>query len=377
MNKFDFAIVGSGMYGATLARLLVDNGFSVIVLEEKGWTAGACKTEVIHGDLQRIPIHKYGPHIFHTSNDRVWRFVCDHCDMVPFVNSPIAIAGDNKAYHLPFNMDTFYSVYGTYDRSEIESILSDDRKKYSGGSEDNLENKAISLVGRKIYELLIRDYTEKQWGTKCSDLPASIITRIPLRFSWNNNYFNDIYQGIPADGYSPLIENLLDGTTVMLGYKVTHKNLSSLRSLAKTIVYTGRLDDFYDNELGSLDYRSIYLSHDVCTKSQGNAVINYTSHNVPYTRTIEHKYFYPKRTTELNTTYISYEYPCKPEESGNYFYPINDDKNDKLHSEYVKKSRKDGIYIGGRLASYKYINMDKAVADAMVMAIDLSMSHDN
>ena len=358
--KYDYLIVGSGLSGATMARLLTDAGKKVLVLEGRDHVGGNIATHV----EDDIVLHDYGPHIFHTSYEDVWAFVQRYCTMLPFVNSPLANY-HGEFYHLPFNMNTFHELWGVTTPEEAKAKIAAEVAKEHIGEPKNLEEQALSLVGRTIYTKLIKEYTEKQWGRDCKELPASIIKRLPLRFTYDNNYFNDLYQGIPDGGYSVLIERLLSGVEVKLSCDY-FKDRSHWDSLAKAVIFTGRIDEFFAFKLGRLEYRSLRFE----TKKlpiedfQHNPVVNYTSHEVSYTRVNEHKHFV-KDCPNKATTIITFEYPAAYKEGLIPYYPIGDEKNLALAEAYkVLAKTHENVYFLGRLANYKYFDMDDTIKEA-------------
>ena len=359
---YDFLIVGAGLYGATFANIMKNNGKKVLIVEKRNHIAGNCYTEVINN----IHVHKYGAHIFHTSNKEVWNFINQFAEFNNYINSPVATY-KGKLYNLPFNMNTFYQLWGVHTPEEAQKKISEQRAEYAHITNPrNLEEQALVLGGKDIYETLIKGYSEKQWGMKATDIPAFIIRRLPFRFTFNNNYFNDRYQGIPSDGYSQLIENMLSGIEVKLNTDFL-SNKDEYKKLAHKIVYTGPIDTFFDYCYGALDYRSLHFEHEILENTdnyQGNAVFNFTDANVPYTRIIEHKHFV---FGQQKGTVISKEYPANWEIGKESFYPVNDEKNKILYKEYMKLSRKENkIIFGGRLGQYQYYDMDKTIEQAMI-----------
>lgn len=357
--KYDYLIVGSGIYGATFAQQMHQNGYKVLVIDQRDHLGGNIHTKQIEG----INVHIYGPHIFHTSNDDIWNYVNRFAKFNNFINSPLAIY-KNQVYNLPFNMNTFHQLWRTITPQDAMDIINEQKRYSFVENPQNLEEQAINLVGTEIYEKLIKGYTEKQWGRSCKELAPSIIKRLPVRFTYNNNYFNDIYQGIPIGGYTQMIERMLDGIEVSLNtdYLLNRKHFDCM---AKRIVYTGPLDAFYNYSEGILEYRSLRFEHQILDTDnyQGNAVINYTERDIPYTRIIEHKHFeFGKQTI----TVISKEYPDNWSLGKEAYYPINDDKNNALFELYKSKAVKESKYIfGGRLAEYKYYDMDKVIESAL------------
>ena len=362
MKKYDFIIVGSGLFGLTFNYLARKNGFSCLILERRKHVGGNIYTQLV----DNIPIHKYGPHIFHTDNKLVWDFVCENCEMMPFINSPLAIFND-EIYNLPFNMNTFSKLFNIKTPAEAEAKIMDEIKKYSIEEPRNLEEQAISLVGKTIYEKLIKGYTEKQWGRKCEELSSDIIKRIPVRYHYDNNYFNDIYQGIPKGGYNDLISNLISDTEVIFTDYLKDKEYYN--SLGKYIIYTGPIDEYFNYSEGKLEWRTVEFKTRKynCQFYQGNAVINYTSLDIPYTRTIEHKYFDKFGSGfESNITYITEEYPKEWTINNEPYYPINNHKNGEVLKLYIKLSENEkNVIFGGRLGSYKYYDMDDTIFNAM------------
>jgi UDP-galactopyranose mutase len=357
MINYDYLIIGCGLFGATFARLATDAGKSCLIVDKRKHIGGNCYTENIEG----INVHKYGAHIFHTSNRHVWQFVSRFAEFNNYINSPKAVSNDGKLYSLPFNMNTFYELWGTRSPEHAKSII--ESQKFQG-TPTNLEEQALSLVGKDIYETLIKDYTEKQWGRPATKLPTFIIKRLPLRFTFDNNYFNDKYQGIPIGGYTKMFEKMLDCIEIKLETDY-FSDREYFNSLASTIVYTGCIDEFFDYEYGELEYRSLKFDHKIIDTEnyQGNAVINYCQKYPEYTRIIEHKHF-EKVTTEK--TIISKEYPQEYIRGKIPYYPINDDFNLKRHSQYKEKSKTLTNFIfGGRLSEYKYMDMHIVIESAI------------
>lgn len=357
----DYLVVGAGLFGATFAHMMHNAGKKVIVIEKESKVGGMCSTEYKNG----IHIHEYGPHIFHTNNKKVWDFITTFDTFLPFTNQPLANY-KGKLYNLPFNMNTFRQLFGVRTPAEAREAINSTKISKNG---DSIESYALNTVGSTIYNYFIKEYTEKQWGRKCNELPAEIIKRIPLKFTYNNNYFNDLYQGIPQHGYTELIKNMLDGIEIY--YNISYKEFCFKCSNIKCqkIIYTGPIDEYFDYKLGELEYRSLDFKHYwVDDKySQGNAVINYTSNDVSYTRSIEHKYFYNEESVD-GTTLITYEYPLMYEGKNKPFYPINNQKNNDLYKKYIAMGSAENIYFCGRLGSYRYINMDRTVEDAIKLS---------
>lgn len=355
---YDYLIVGSGLYGAICARLLTDAGKKVWVVERRSHIGGNVYTEEQDG----ITIHKYGAHIFHCSNQAIWDFVNRFATFRPFINRPVSIVR-GKLYSLPFNMLTFNQIWGVTDPEEAQAIIERERLVLDR-EPANLEEQALSLVGTTIYELLIKSYTKKQWQKDPTELPAWIIKRLPLRFTYDNNYFNDTYQGIPDGGYTRLIEGLLDGIRVDTSVDfLLHR--SDLRSRARDVIYTGALDEFFDYDLGILEYRGLRFEHDVFPSQNvlGNAVVNYGDEEVAYTRRIEHRHFSPTRS---DISVVTREYPANWRPGDIPFYPINSQENEALHKQYLDRFlAQEGYQCGGRLADYRYYDMHQVVGSAM------------
>ena len=354
---YDYCLVGAGLFNATLARLIKKNNkdAKIVVVEKRNHIAGNIYDEKI----ENINVHKYGAHIFHTSDIEVWKFVNEVTDFNRFTNSPIANY-KGEIYNLPFNMNTFVRMWGISTVDEAREIINNQRREIKGEPK-NLEEQAISLVGRDIYEKLIKGYTEKQWGRDCKDLPAFIIKRIPVRYTFDNNYFNDSKQGIPLKGYTDMVKSMFDGCDIELNVDYL-KNRDKYK--AKVTVYTGAIDEFYDYKFGELGWRSLRFDEEVIHKEdfQGNAVVNYTDRDTPYTRIIEHKYFL---SDESPYTVITKEYPMDWHNGDERYYPMNDNMNQELYNKYKDFSQKDDIILGGRLGMYKYYDMDKVIRAAM------------
>lgn len=359
-NKYDYLIVGAGLYGSIFAYEAKKRGYKVLVIEKRNTIGGNIYTERIEG----INVHKYGAHIFHTNNKVIWDYLNQFCSFNNFINSPIANY-KKELYSLPFNMYTFNKMWGVVTPDEAVNKIEEQRKEIKHEPQ-NLEEQAISLVGRDIYEKLIKGYTEKQWGRECKDLPAFIIKRIPVRLTYNNNYFNAIYQGIPIGGYTSMIEKMLEGIEVKLNEDYL-ENREKWNGIAKKIIYTGPIDAFYDYKLGILEYRFVFFENEIIKKTnyQGNAVVNYTDKETPWTRIIEHKWFENGKDefgNDLPKTIISREYSSEWKLGEEPYYPINDEKNGKLYDAYKQLSKKEkNIIFGGRLAEYKYYDMDTTV----------------
>lgn len=354
---YDYLIVGAGLFGAVFAREMTDHGKRCLVIDKRPHIGGNCYTEETKG----INVHKFGAHIFHTSDKQVWQYINRFAEFNNFVNSPLAVYG-SEIYNLPFNMNTFYKLWGVKTPQEAKAVISSQIAELKITDPKNLEEQALMLVGTDVYEKLVKGYTEKQWGRKCKDLPAFIIKRLPLRFTYDNNYFNDWYQGIPIGGYTSMFERILEGIEVRLGV-----NYSEIRNnhLALKTVYCGCIDEFFDYCYGELEYRSLRYETECLNidNYQGNAVVNYTAADIPYTRVIEHKHF---EFGSQPKTVISREYPVEWNKNIEPYYPVNDEKNNALFERYAKlaKQRTDVIF-GGRLGEYKYFDMDKVLRQAL------------
>lgn len=361
--KYDYLIVGSGLYGSVFAHCATKLGKRCLVIDKRPHLGGNLYCE----NVENIHVHKYGPHIFHTSNKEVWEFVNSIVEFNRFTESPVAIY-KGKAYNLPFNMNTFNQMWGVITPEEARMKLEEQRKEMEGKVPTNLEEQAISLVGRDIYERLIKGYTEKQWGRKCTELPPFIIKRLPVRFVYDNNYFNDSYQGVPIGGYNKLIDGLLEGIDTMMNVdffeerKHSDSPFSILNSQFDKIVFTGKIDEFYDYRFGKLEYRTVRFENEVLDTPnyQGLAQINYTDAAIPYTRIIEHKHFeaFAADVEKNPKTVISREYSVEWEEGMEPYYPINDERNNELYRKYQELAEKEtAVIFGGRLAEYKYYDM--------------------
>ena len=359
--KYDYLVVGSGLYGAIFAHEARVHGKSVLVVDKRPNIAGNIYTENIEG----INVHKYGAHIFHTNNKKVWNYITQFAEFNRFTNSPVANY-KGELYSLPFNMYTFNKMWGVVTPEEAAAKIEEQRKEITGEPK-NLEEQAISLVGRDIYEKLIKGYTEKQWGRDCKDLPAFIIKRLPVRLTFDNNYFNALYQGIPIGGYTKMIANLLDGIKVRLNTDY-QEHKSELDALADKVVYTGPIDAYFDYKLGTLEYRSVRFETELLDQPnfQGNAAVNYTDCETQWTRIIEHKWFEfgkDENGNDLPKTIISREYSSEWKPGDEPYYPVNDAKNSLLYSEYKKLADAENkVIFGGRLGEYKYYDMDQVIA---------------
>ena len=357
--EYDYLIVGSGLFGSTFANLAHKDGKKVLVIDKRNHIGGNIYTESIEG----IEVHKYGAHIFHTDYKDIWDYVNSFVEFNRYTNSPVARIG-NEIYNMPFNMNTFSKIWDDVFTPEDALRHIEEEKKEIVGEPKNLEEQAISLVGRTIYEKLIKGYTEKQWNRDCKDLPAFIIKRLPVRLIYDNNYFNDRYQGIPIGGYTKLISKMLEGIEVRLNTNY-FDNVDEYKKLAKTIVYTGPIDEYFNYSLGSLGWRSLRFDTKVLDipNYQGNAVINYTGHEVDYTRVIEHKHFEFDSTSPK--TVVTYEYPADYKEGMEKYYTVNDEENNKLADKYRElASKEENVIFGGRLAEYKYYDMDDVIKSA-------------
>ena len=391
MKKYDYLIVGSGLFGATFAHLAHKQGKTCLVIDKQPHLGGNIYCENIEG----INVHKYGAHIFHTSNKEVWNFVNSIVEFNRYTNSPVANY-KGKLYNLPFNMNTFYQIWGVTTPEEAQAKIDEQKAeavakmKADGVSEPrNLEEQAQVLIGKDIYERLIKGYTEKQWGRKCTDLPAFIIKRLPVRLVFDNNYFNDKYQGIPVGGYNKLIDGLLEGIDTMTSVDFFADNIQKLaenkeasqkaglikdcwQEIAEKLVFTGKIDQFYDYQFGKLNYRTVRFEQEIidCPNYQGNAVVNYTEREVPYTRVIEHKHFemFGAEVYNCPKTVISKEYSTEWKDGMEPYYPVNDKENSELYAQYknLADQEKDVIF-GGRLAEYKYYDMAPIIEKALAM----------
>ena len=361
MKKYDYILVGSGLYSGVFAWFAKQKGKKCLVLEKRDHIGGNVYCENTEG----IHVHKYGAHIFHTSNKEVWQFVNSLAEFNRYTNSPVANY-KGEMYNMPFNMNTFSKMWNISTPAEAKKIIEEQKKEITGEPK-NLEEQAISLVGREIYEKLVKGYTEKQWGRDCTALPAFIIKRLPVRYTYDNNYFNDLYQGIPIGGYNVIIDRLFEGCDIETGVDYLEKK-EYYDGLGEKIVYTGTIDAYYKYQFGKLEYRSLRFESEILDEEnhQGVAVVNYTDRETPYTRIIEHKHF------EFGTqpkTVITREYPVTWQEGMEPYYPVNDEKNQALYQKYAKLAEKEEhVIFGGRLGEYKYYDMDKVIASAMACA---------
>ena len=365
--KYTYLIVGSGLYGATIAQQAKKAGKSVLVIDKRPNIGGNIYTEKVEG----INVHKYGAHIFHTNNKEVWDYVTSFVDFNRFTNSPVANY-KGELYSMLFNMYTFNKMWGVVTPEEAAAKIEEQKKEITGEPK-NLEEQAISLVGRDIYEKLVKGYTEKQWGRDCKDLPAFIIKRLPVRLTFDNNYFNALYQGIPIGGYTKLIEKMLEGIEVRLNVDYL-ENKEELDKLAEKVIYTGPIDAYFDYKLGTLEYRSVRFENEILDKPnfQGNAAVNYTDRETPWTRIIEHKWFEfgkDENGNDLPKTVISREYSSEWKLGDEPYYPVNDAKNSTLYEQYKALAEaEDNVIFGGRLGEYKYYDMDKTIEVALAAA---------
>ncbi|CCI86319.1 UDP-galactopyranose mutase [Lactobacillus gigeriorum] len=358
-----YLIVGAGLFGAVFAHEAAKRGHEVTVIERRDHIAGNIYTKEVAG----IQVHQYGAHIFHTSNDQVWQYVQQFAKFNRYTNSPVANY-HGKLYNLPFNMNTFYQMWGVTTPEEAQAKIAEQRQEMAGKTSQNLEEQAISLIGRDIYEKLIKGYTEKQWGRKATELPAFIIKRLPVRLTFDNNYFNDAYQGIPIGGYTAMVAKMFDDPkiTVNLNTNFFGNKENYLKDYDR-IIYTGMIDQFFDYELGELEYRSLrFETEELATGNyQGNAVMNYTDRETPYTRIIEHKHFEFGKG-DPNKTIITKEYPADWKRGNEPYYPVNNDRNNDLYQKYQELAKKQPkVLFGGRLGQYKYYNMDQVIAAAL------------
>lgn len=364
-TMYDYLVVGAGLYGAVFAHEAAANGKSVLVIDKRNHIAGNVYTEKIQG----IHVHKYGAHIFHTNDKEVWDYVTKFATFNRFTNSPVANY-KGELYSLPFNMYTFNKMWGVVTPQEAMDIIEAQKKEAGITEPKNLEEQAISLVGKDIYEKLIKGYTKKQWGRPCNQLPSFIIKRLPVRFTFDNNYFNALFRGIPIGGYTKMVENMLDGIEVRLGVDYL-ENKEQYDSIASKIVYTGAIDAYFDYKLGALEYRSVKFDTEILDMPnfQGNAAVNYTDEETLWTRIIEHKWFEfgkDEQGNELPKTVISKEYSSEWKQGDEPYYPVNDEKNSKLYLEYKNLADKEShVLFGGRLGEYKYYDMDAVIASAL------------
>ncbi|WP_270215257.1 UDP-galactopyranose mutase [Clostridium butyricum] len=359
MKKYNYLIIGSGLFGSIFAYEANKRGKKCLVIDKRNHIGGNIYTK----EIKNINVHEYGAHIFHTSNKQVWDYINNFTEFNRYTNSPVAIYKD-ELYNMPFNMNTFNKLWGVKTPSEAKAKIEEQVKESNISEPKNLEEQAISLVGKDIYEKLVKGYTEKQWGTRATELPSFIIKRLPVRFTYDNNYFNDTYQGIPIGGYTKIIEKMLEGIEVKLGTDF-FENRKELEGLADKIVFTGMIDEFYNYKFGTLEYRSLRFEHEILNEEnhQGNAVVNYTEYEVPYTRIIEHKHF---EYGNQPKTVITREYPAKWEKGDEPYYPINNEKNNTMYNKYKELADNEtNTIFGGRLAEYKYYDMHNVIEQAL------------
>ena len=359
MRMYDYLIVGAGLFGAVFAQEATRAGKRCLVIDRRDHIGGNIYTESVEG----IQVHRYGAHIFHTSDREVWDYVNRFTPFNHYINSPVAFWG-NKLYHLPFTMNTFYDLWGVRTPQEAKEKIRKAVEPWQGRTPKNLEEQALCLVGEELYQTLIKGYTEKQWGRDCRELPPFIIKRLPLRFTYDNNYFNDRYQGIPEEGYTAFIEKLLAGSTCRLN-TCYGDFIREQPAIAHKVVYTGSIDEYFGYRLGVLEYRGLRFENEtlLCENYQGNAVVNYTERQVPYTRIIEHKHFTFGKQPH---TVITREYPCEWKQGMEPYYPVNNPRNDALYKEYQKLAQKESrVIFGGRLGEYRYYDMDKTIRSAL------------
>lgn len=357
--KYDYLIVGAGLYGAVFAYEAKKHGKKCIVIDKRSHIGGNIYCENVHG----INVHKYGAHIFHTSNKVVWDYVQQFAEFNRYTNSPVANY-KGEIYNLPFNMNTFSKMWGVVTPLDAQAKIEEQRKQYKTENPQNLEEQAINLIGYDIYQKLIKGYTEKQWGRDCKDLPAFIIKRLPVRFTYDNNYFNDSYQGIPIGGYTKMVEKMLESIEVKLDIDYL-ENMEKYSALAGKVIYTGPIDAYFNYSLGTLEYRSVRFETEELPidNYQGNAVINYTDRETPYTRVIEHKHF---EFGTQPTTVISREYSAEWKLGDEPYYPVNDEKNQALYRKYIELAQNEhNVIFGGRLGEYKYYDMDKVIESSL------------
>ena len=357
---YDYLVVGTGLFGSVFAYEANKRGKKVLVIDKREHIGGNVYTE----EIEKIQVHKYGAHIFHTSNKQIWDYIGKFADFNRYTNSPLA-RYKNETYNLPFNMNTFYQMWGTITPKEAKEKLNSQIAKEGIREPKNLEEQALSLVGRDIYEKLIKGYTEKQWGKRADELPSFIIKRLPLRMTYDNNYFNDLYQGIPIGGYTKIFEKMLEGIEVRLNTNF-FENKDYFQGIANKIVFTGMIDEYFQYCFGPLEYRSLEFETKILEVDnfQGNAVVNYTEYEIPYTRIIEHKHFELDSSSEK--TIISYEYPTKWDKDKEPYYPINDEKNNELYARYKMLAEgQDKVIFGGRLGMYQYFDMHKVIEEAL------------
>lgn len=373
--KYDYLIVGTGLFGAVFAHEMAEAGKSCYCIDRRKTIAGNIYTEEHNG----IRVHKYGAHIFHTSDQKIWDYVNQYAEFNNYINSPIAVWRE-ELYNLPFNMNTFSKMWGIRTPAQAQEIIAAQRADCRVEDPQNLEEQALSLVGRDVYEKLVKGYTEKQWGRDCTELPAFIIKRLPVRFTYDNNYFTDRYQGIPIGGYTKIVEKLLGDIPTQTGIDFREflavNEKKSVPDCFDKVLYTGMIDEYFDYRLGELQYRSLRFEEETledCDNYQGNAVVNYTEREVPYTRIIEHKHF---EFGNGKGTVITREYPADWQRGDEPYYPINDERNNKLFAAYQELAEKEkNVLFGGRLGQYRYYDMDKVIGAALDMAAEELKKH--
>lgn len=360
-KKYDYIIVGAGFFGSTFARTVTDSGKTCLVIDKRDHIGGNAYTSNIEG----INVHVYGPHIFHTNSDELWNWINQYTEFEPFINSPKALA-KGKLYSLPFNMNTFYEMWGVTTPNQAKEKIESQLLKLDRPA-SNLEEQALSMVGTDIYQLLIKDYTAKQWKSNPNELPPEIIKRLPLRFTYDNNYFNDKYQGIPKNGYTEIFDNLLKGIDVLLNVDF-NKNKEYYKSLANKVVYSGKIDEYFDYCYGELPYRGLSFDTKVMDTDnyQGTAVINYSDSEVPYTRVVEHKHF--NRSNKSDKTVVTWETPTDWHKDQTPYYPIDNEINRSVWKKYYDLSKNEAVIFGGRLAEYRYYDMHQVIASALKIA---------
>ncbi len=366
--KYDYLIVGAGLFGAVFAHEMTKQGKKCLVIDKRDHIAGNVYTE----NMNDINVHVYGAHIFHTSDKKIWEYVNQFAEFNHYINSPVAVYKD-ELYNLPFNMNTFSKMWGIKTPAQAKAKIAAQIAEAGITDPQNLEEQAISLAGRDVYEKLVKGYTEKQWGRDCKDLPAFIIKRLPLRFTYDNNYFNDPYQGIPKGGYTQIVEQMLSGVEVRTGVEYRafiqeNEAKGADADIFDKILYTGMIDEYFDYQLGALEYRSVRFETEILEDEdnyQGNAVVNYTEREIPYTRIIEHKHF---EFGKQDTTVITKEYPSEWKKGDEPYYPVNNDRNNELFAKYQELAvKEENVLFGGRLGQYKYYDMDKVIAAALEM----------
>ena len=365
MKRYDYLIVGTGLFGAVFAHEMTKQGKKCLAIDKRGHIGGNIYTK----EMEDIQVHVYGAHIFHTSNKATWEYINQFAEFNHYINSPIAVYKD-ELYNMPFNMNTFSKLWGIRTPAEAQERIKEQIAKLGIKEPQNLEEQALSLVGVDVYEKLVKGYTEKQWGRDCKDLPAFIIKRLPLRFTYDNNYFNDRYQGIPIGGYTAIIEKMFEGTDILLDIEFK-QFIADNPDVADRVIYTGMIDEYYDFCYGPLQYRTVSFETEVLDMPnyQGNAVVNYTEREVPYTRIIEHKHF---EFGKQDKTVISREYPTEWKPGMEPYYPINDDLNGALFARYRELADKETkVFFGGRLGNYKYYDMDKTIEAALALVAEM------